>query len=149
MNDSLLLLRRDTIVDVHTMGELLVRDEHFCWTLEDPIRERVGINGWYWDSSFKIPKQTAIPSGVYEVAVTFSGKFQRRMPILLGVPDYTGIRFHTGETVDHSEGCPLIGRSRNQDQGRLWGGEGLTAELTAIIDGASKQGKVWCKVANP
>lgn len=142
-------LRRDTVTEDWTMGALLWRGAHFAWTLEDPVREQVGEQGWYWRPEFKVPARTAIPSGTYEVVVTFSNKFRRRMPLLVGVPDFAGIRFHGGRTTEHTEGCPLIGRQRDQATGTLWASEGLTADLTARIDAASIHGKVWCKVWNP
>jgi hypothetical protein len=64
----------------------------------------------------KIPGKTCIPEGVYNVTITMSNKFKKPMILLSNMPDgsifrndvtFSGIRVHSGITVDHTEGCPL------------------------------------------
>lgn len=86
-----------------TLGELFVDGEHECFTLED-IERRI-----------KIPGQTAIPRGRYDVVVTFSPHFQRMLPLLVAVPNFEGVRIHEGNTATDTEGCVLVGRSRAHD----------------------------------
>lgn len=57
----------------------------------------------------KIPKETAIPYGKYEVQINLSNRFGKLMPILLGVKGFSGVRFHNGSFITDTEGCPLIG----------------------------------------
>lgn len=149
MAHPFILLRREILIESHTMGSLYVDDSFFCYTLEDPLREQFTEKGWEWRSEFKVYGKTAIPSGTYEVAVTYSNKFRRRMPLIMNVPDFVGIRFHTGRTVANTEGCPLLGRARDTDKGLLWDGDSLTEQLSVFIDGASKRGKVFCEIRNP
>ena len=144
-----MLLLRDTLAEGWTMGALLLDGKHFCWTLEDSMREIVTDSGWLWRHDLKVPAETAIPAGTYEVSVNWSNKFKRRMPLIMAVPSFEGIRFHGGSNVDHSEGCPLMGRHRNQREGLLWDSGGLTDALTERIDSATRRGKVWCEVRNP
>jgi hypothetical protein len=97
-------LKRTTFTGKSTMGELYLPDGSFaCHTLEDVVRD------------YKIPKQTAIPEGKYEVIVGWSNRFQRLMPRLLDVPFYKGILIHSGNTPSHSEGCILVGRKAGED----------------------------------
>ena len=84
---------------VCTIGELMVNGEHECWTLEDVVRP----------DGQKVYGETAIPYGTYDVIVNFSTRFQRDMPLLIGVPNFTGIRIHSGNTVSETHGCLLIG----------------------------------------
>jgi hypothetical protein len=114
-----LQLLRDLPSSVATGGTLYWPDWTVeLFTLEDVIRERFDFSTgrWLWKSEFKIPKKTAIPSGRYEVTITWSNHFNRRMPLLLDVPDYTGIRIHPGKDASWTDGCVLTGRARQGDQ---------------------------------
>lgn len=144
-----LLLKREALIEDVTAGALFVDDDQFCYTLEDPVREAVTPQGWVWRPEFKIPGKTAIPSGRYAVTVTFSNRFRRRMPLILNVPDFTGVRFHGGNTVDHTEGCPLMGRWRSEDYRTIRNSDSLTGELVTLIDNAERHGKVYLEVRNP
>ena len=66
----------------------------------------------------------AIPDGFYRVRMTYSPRFQEVLPILDGVIGRTGIRIHAGNTIEHTEGCILVG---DADQSRL---SPLTSHLT-------------------
>jgi hypothetical protein len=83
-----------------TIGELLVDGEHECWTLEDVVRP---------DGAPKVAGETAIPYGTYKVIINRSTRFQRDMPLLLGVPNFSGIRIHSGNLATQTEGCLLVG----------------------------------------
>jgi hypothetical protein len=97
-------LTRTTFGD-STIGRLLVNGVFQCWTLEDKVREILGRPVAEW----KVQNQTAIPVGEYEVKLTFSGRFQKVLPILLNVPGFSGIRIHAGNTKEDTEGCILLG----------------------------------------
>ena len=83
-----------------TLGVLFVDGAFECFTLEDAERD------------IKVAGVTAIPSGRYEVKVTYSPRFKRQLPLLLNVPGFTGIRIHPGNTDKDTEGCILPGRVR-------------------------------------
>lgn len=132
----ILRLRRTIVIEDVTMGELWIDSVRFAWTLEDPIREQVNEQGWCWRPEFKVPRNTAIPSGRYPVEVTWSHRFQRPMPLIGDVPDFQGIRIHGGNDVDDTEGCPLIARQRDIQSARIWNTAGLLDRLVARIEAA-------------
>ena len=94
-----MLLRRFQKTDQSTIGRLYLNDEVQCYTLEDVVRP------------VKIPGETAIPTGSYNVIVTFSPHFQTDLPLLENVPNYSGVRIHPGNTKADTEGCILVGTS--------------------------------------
>ena len=49
-----------------------------------------------------------IPTGIYPLKMSYSPKFNKRMPEICDVPGRTGIRIHTGTLPEHSTGCILV-----------------------------------------
>lgn len=82
-----------------TIGELLVNDKYLCDTLEDRVRPE----------GEKVYGETAIPEGMYEVKLTHSPRFKKILPEILNVPNFSGIRIHTGNSSKDTEGCILVG----------------------------------------
>jgi len=95
-----ILLERDICNDEYTLGEMSIDGEFFCFTCEDAIRDK------------KIKGQTAIPEGKYEIVLTWSNKFQKVLPLLKDVPNFDGIRIHSGNTKEDTAGCILVGLTR-------------------------------------
>lgn len=110
-----LTLIRDTYTNKSTTGRLFIDGVEFCYTLEDVVRAK-GV---------KIYGETAIPSGVYSVTLSYSNRFKELMPLVYNKPDLTvkdglgvsfsGIRIHSGNTAEHTHGCILLGSSKSVD----------------------------------
>lgn len=105
--------------DRNIIGDLFIDGEFFCHTLEDEIRA----------DGVKVYGKTAIQAGEYKLILTMSNRFKRLMPLLVDVPDFSGVRLHGGNTSKDSHGCPLI--AFNTDYVKIWG----TAErsLTKLL----------------
>lgn len=97
-----LLVKREFFAETYTIGKLYVDGVYFCDTLENPVRP----------DGIKIPNETAIPYGTYEVIVNFSPKFKRILPRLLNVPMFDGILIHRGNSVKDTSGCILVGENK-------------------------------------
>jgi hypothetical protein len=95
--------------------------EYACFTLEDLTRTA---------GEAKVPDQTAIPYGRYRISLTWSEKFQRTLPLFWNtqLPDgsliirsadgkieFRGVRLHTGNKAEDTEGCVLPGLVRRPD----------------------------------
>ena len=89
----------------YTVGKLYADGEYVCYTLEDAVREKENTPVEQW----KIPGSTAIPKGTYKVGYTFSNHFQKNLPELFNVPGFSGVRIHTGNSDQDTEGCILVG----------------------------------------
>ena len=108
----------------YTIGRMYLNGEYFCDTLEDAIRP------------VKIPNETAIPAGIYKVEVTYSPRFKRNLPLLVDVPNYTGIRIHNGSNKDHTSGCILVGF--NTSKGILSDSRKISDQLTSLLESLSE-----------
>lgn len=100
-----LILKRTECGKVCTIGELLIDGVHECWTLEDVVRA----------DGVKVFGETAIPAGTYTIDITYSPRFKRDLPLLIGVQGFVGIRIHPGNTASDTEGCILVGQGRGQN----------------------------------
>lgn len=105
-----ILLNRKRLEKGYSIGELTLPNGMSIHTLEDQDR---GLKSFMPISEIiriKRPGITAIPTGRYEICLTFSNRFQRTLPLLLDVPGYAGIRIHPGNTAHDTEGCILLGK---------------------------------------
>ena len=100
-----LKLQRIFKAETYTIGKLFIDGVYFCDTLEDKVRD------------VKIKGITAIPTGKYKVKITMSNRFKKLMPLLIDVPNFEGIRIHSGNTSEDTEGCILVGK--NSETGKV------------------------------
>ena len=97
-------LVREDFSDTTTIGRLYVDGRFECYVLEDAVRDK------------KIPHETAIPYGRYELTVSYSPRFGRYLPLLLNVPNFSGIRIHSGNNHKDTEGCLILGQVKSEEQ---------------------------------
>lgn len=90
----MLTLVRYTRTDEAILGSLYLNGAFVCYTLENAAK--------------------AIPCGMYTVQNSKSTKFKRELPLLHNaqVPASRGIRIHVGNTAKDSQGCVLVGMTR-------------------------------------
>ena len=128
-----LTLKRRPSDGKRTHGDLLIGELWQCYTLEDVVREK------------KIPGETAIPEGRYEVVINQSNRFKRQLPLLLKVPNFVGVRIHSGNTEVDTEGCILVGQGREVT--RITNSRDALEDLMTEIEGAIQSGEeVWITV---
>jgi len=126
-----------------TIGHLFVRDLDL-YTLEDAVREVPGVPVEKW----KQAGYSAIPAGRYQVVVTYSNRFRKELPILIGVPGFTGIRIHAGNCPEDTEGCLLVGKGLNQAGNRILDSRSAMIDLMRVLDEAYDKGEeVWLEIA--
>lgn len=94
----LIEVKRFEFKDTYTIGKMYIDNIYECYTLEDVVRKGIKVNG-----------QTAIPTGTYNLIINHSNRFNRDLPLIENVPNFTGIRIHAGNTSQHTEGCILVG----------------------------------------
>ncbi len=91
-----------------TLSQLYINGIFQCYLLEDKIRE------------VKIASQTAIPTGIFELQLNTwgaknanykkaFGKLHQGMIEISGLPNFSSVYIHTGNTIKETAGCPLCG----------------------------------------
>ena len=107
-----LLLQRRYFNPNYTIGKLSVDDEPFSDTLEDKVRDYNKDGDLLDEGEEKVYGQTAIPYGRYRVVVTYSPKFKRKLPLLLSVLHFEGIRIHAANWPTELKGCIAPGENK-------------------------------------
>lgn len=125
----------DLTVPRNNIGELFrkVNDkfEWFSYTLEDEIR----MDG------VKVPGQTCVEAGDYDMTVTMSTRFKREMVLLtprfIPTVKFSGLRMHGGNTEEDTEGCLLVANNVNAEKTRIYGSmeKGWTSWVKSIGGG--------------
>ena len=105
---SILTLERKHFTDKSTIGFLSIDNEFLCHTLEDTARDPNKDGKLTADE--KVYAETAIPAGQYEIVISYSNKFKKKLPLLLNVALFRGVRIHSGNRPEHSAGCILTGK---------------------------------------
>lgn len=110
--DRTITLKRKTAaagftLGILTMGALGSVGVYQYNTVEDAVRKL--SNCTQTTCTGKIDGKTAIPAGRYELRDTYSPRFKKHMLELVGVPGFQGVRIHSGNTADDTEGCLILG----------------------------------------
>ena len=125
-----LTLSRNVLSDNFTLGELSIDGQHFCYTVEDAVRNGEKVHG-----------KTAIPYGRYKVILNMSNRFQKIMPLLLDVPQFEGVRIHSGNTALDTEGCLIVGMVRTEN------GVGMSrVAFQKLMDKLSKESIIYITI---
>jgi len=123
--------------EANNIGDFFIDGVFFGYSLEDQIR--------YSDK--KVYGETAIPDGRYRVILTRSNRFKRVMPLLVDVPNFSGVRLHGGNSAEDSSGCPLI--AFNTDKIKIWGSaeKVLTQRIKDFLN-ETLEGEIWLTIEN-
>ena len=120
-------IHREVKADNYTLGRLYINNEYLCDTLEDKVRL---LN----DYEDKVYGETAIPSGVYKVILSYSPRFDKVLPELLNVEFFNNIRIHNGNTAKDSSGCILVGMNPNPNEGLVLQSRKTLRKLMEILE---------------
>lgn len=114
----------------YTEGSVYINEDYFCDSLERPVTD-------YTLADWKVPGKVAIPYGEYEVVRKVSPKFSPRfngrlMAYIEGIPQFSGVLFHAGNTVTDTEGCVLLGERTSP--GRLSNSRATVERFLDLLD---------------
>lgn len=115
-----ILLNRRWKKDTYTIGELFINGKKFSETCEDKDRGLKDNMSLVEIKAKKIYGKTAIPTGTYEIKMTYSPKFANRVWAkkyggkvveFMNVKGYQGVRCHPFNEAAESLGCVAVGRN--------------------------------------
>lgn len=138
-----LKLERHTKKPEYTIGKLYIDDQYFCDTLEDRVRLTSGMSLSEM-RRLKVYGKTAIPDGTYKVVIDKSVKYGKRMPRLLNVPCFEGIRIHSGNVAEDTDGCILVGT--NSEAGKVLASRETFNKLMNILEPACSNDDVFITI---
>jgi len=124
--------------DGYTIGRLTVNGTYVCDTLEDTDRGLTSSMSLGEIVSKKVMGKTAIPIGTYKVYITYSPRFKKKMPLLVDVKGFEGIRIHAGNTAADTEGCILCGK--NSEKGKVLNSRTYTNLVQTYIQNGQHEG---------
>lgn len=110
-----ILLQITKKAETYRSGKLYLNGKFLTFTLEDADR---GLNSKMTDiqiNGIKLHGKTGIPLGSYELQWTLSPRFKKYTWQLMNVKGFAGVRIHSGNTADASEGCILLGLEDSND----------------------------------
>ena len=136
--------------DTYTIGRFFIDGKRFYETLEDKDRGLKQTDSLDHILEVKVPGETAIPSGTYEVRIDIvSPKYKAvkwyddlcggRMPRIMNVPGYDGILIHPLTSALDTRGC--IGVGRNTIKGKLTSSRETFKTLYKKMEEAVKRGE--------
>ena len=110
-----------------TIGELYIDKKYIADTLEDRVRSE----------GEKVYGKTAIPEGTYEMVLSYSPRFKKILPEILNVPNFTGIRIHSLNKAEDSEGCIGVGEWNGKDTNWISNSRIAFNELMSLLQKAA------------
>lgn len=127
-----------------TIGSLYIDGVKLCDTLEDTNRNLTSTMTLDQINKIKVPHETAIPTGRYQVIIDMSTRFKKLMPHILDVPGFEGIRIHSGNTSVDTEGCILLGTKIDNDT--IASSRDTIANFIPKLEDGLKKGNVFINI---
>lgn len=94
-----------------TMSRVYVDGEFFSYGLE-PFDASINIDTPI-DTILELKKnkgKIAIPIGTYDLIFNWSNKYKKKLPLILDTPGFRGVRIHSGNKVEDTLACLLVGK---------------------------------------
>lgn len=153
---------RKWFTEKSTVGEYFIGGTRLCYVIED--KDRGLINSMPLDeiNKLKVHSLTCIPytDKPYEIIISRSNRFSKQasdkagkpvdifLPEVLNVPGFAGVRIHSGNKPEDSEGCQLPGFNYQPQINPNYLGDSRSAfaMIQAKIEQALKTEKVYLRI---
>lgn len=121
-----ILVERKWKKETYTISTVCINGVRFSEAVEDKDRGLNSTMSEAYINSRKVYGKTAIPTGTYEIKLTYSPKFNNtawgkkyggKVPQIMNVKGFSGIRIHPLNSASDSYGC--LGFGRNTVKGKV------------------------------
>ena len=123
----------------YCIDKLYINGKYFSDALEDPDRGLTDSMNLEEIKRIKVKGDTCIPYGTYNVTITYSPRFKKNLPLINNVKGFDGIRIHSGNTPQDTEGCLLLGL--NKVKGRVIDSKVTVNKFIDIVQEALNKGE--------
>ena len=123
----------------YCIDKLYINGKYFSDALEDPDRGLTDTMNLEEIKRIKVKGDTCIPYGTYNVTITYSPRFKKNLPLINNVKGFDGIRIHSGNTPQDTEGCLLLGL--NKVKGRVVDSKVTVNKFIDIVQKALNKGE--------
>lgn len=139
-----ILIKRTDRSETFTIGELSINGKFQNYTGEDKDRGLKSSMSLDEINKIKVHGKTAIPTGRYQLIISFSNRFQKYLPELLNVPGFAGIRWHAGNFEVDTDGCQLQGMQKGDN--KILDSKTAMTYLMKKLEAIEKKEKIWVTV---
>lgn len=133
-----LSILRTEFYDHCTLGELSVDGRFMGHTLEGAIKS---------NNSMGVISIQAIPTGRYELSVSYSNRFKEKLPLISNVPYFSNVRLYSEANAIDIKGCILIGYQKHSNM-ILKNKEAMKELLEILALELNKNNLVYLRVSN-
>lgn len=111
-----LLVNRTTPTQNSTIGSFYVNGAFESFCLEPVERGLTSTMSLEQIATIKVPDQTAVPTGRYQVTKYYSPKHRAIVPCIVGIPGFSYVEIHIGNFPKDTDACLLLGTQIGPDE---------------------------------
>ncbi len=137
-------IKRKIKTGISCIGELWVNDRFECWTAEAPDRELHQHFPLAEITRRKLLMQTAIPTGRYQVTLSWSDRWKMYMPLVMEVPGFANVRLYADNVAATTDGCIRLGCSTGINE--VYNSRMALRNLLAKLKGAERTEKITMEI---
>lgn len=145
-----IFLERFARTEYSTLSNYYINSVRQHFILEDKDRDLRSDMSLDEIAKIKVWGKTAIPTGIYEVKMRWSPKFNAYLPHVTGIKGFGLVMFHIGNWITDTDGCLLPGRGFSKQKNGEYmvtdSGTVVKPLVKLISDTVDRKERIWLHV---